>query len=177
MDRPTGGSCGKSVRTCVCLTRCLGLLWTPSLPSLPPILKSLPSPVMTHLHHQIHCRQEFAQPPLLDNRKCLPLWDILPLKWEAVIIRANISQIHIVSKAHTWRIFLINHHINPYGLLGEKGLVAQRGGIICPQSHSEKEEGLGFEPTSERQSWSLLDTIAMRPTEFSRFLLKFSLAS
>lgn len=132
MDRPTGGSRGKSVRTCVCLTRCLGLLWTPSLPSLPPILKSLPSPVMTHLHHQIHCRQEFAQPPLLGNRKCLPLWDILPLKWEAVIIRANISRIHIVSKAHTLAHFLDKSPHQSLWLVGWEGTCSSERGNNLP---------------------------------------------
>lgn len=37
-------------------------------------------------------------------------------------------------------IFSVNPQINLYGPFDEKGPVVQKGGIICPLSHSEKEE-------------------------------------
>lgn len=49
-------------------------------------------------------------------------------------------------------IFSVNPHINLYGSLDEQGPVVQRGGVVCPPAHSEKEAGLEFEPGSRGQS-------------------------
>lgn len=78
---------------------------------------------------------------------------------------------------HTLHIFSVKPQVTLCGPFDEKGPIAQRRRVICLQSHSEKEAGLGLEPSSGGQSRSLPSSVAIRLNGVSRLRLKFSLAN